>query len=168
LARDWLGSDLAGTRGKAVTSIAVRVGLDALHGEPGALAAVGGSGQRLPRSLVQRLLCDSAVTRFVMGLGNKVIEMSHTTRTLKEHERRAKVMETGGVCQAAGCHHPPGVQLIPHHPDPYASSGTTSFYDTVMVCDSTHHDIHEGGKTIRLKDGRLLGPEGWVPMSGAA
>jgi hypothetical protein len=24
------------------------------------------------------------------------------------------------------------------------------------------HDLHEGGKTLLLKDGRLLGPDGWV------
>jgi hypothetical protein len=84
-------------------------------------------------------------------------------RTLKPHERRAKVMETGGVCQAAGCHPPPGTPLVPHHPDAYARSGTTSFYDTVMFCDRSHDDIHVGGKTLRLKDGRLLGPNGWVP-----
>jgi hypothetical protein len=166
--RDVLDSAGLGTRGKAVPHISIRAGLDALHDQPGALPAVGGSGQSLPASLVRRLVCDSAVTRFVMGLGNKVIELSHTVRTLKEHERKAKIMETGGLCQAAGCHHPPGVRLIPHHPDAYAKSGTTSFYDTVMLCESSHHDVHEGGKTIRLKDGRLLSPEGWVEIRGAA
>jgi hypothetical protein len=98
-----------------------------------------------------------------MGLGGRVIEMSHTARTLKPHERRAKLMETGEVCQAAGCHPPPGTPLVPHHPDAFARSGTTSFFDTVMLCDGSHDDIHVGGKTLRLKDGRLLGPNGWVP-----
>jgi hypothetical protein len=160
--RDWLGSGIAGTRGKVVPHLLVRVGLDAMHGAPGALPAVGRSGKSLPASLVRRWACDSAITRFVMGLGNKVIEMSHTARTLKAHERKAKLMETGGVCQAAGCHPPPGTPVIPHHPEPYARSKTTSFYDTVLFCDGSHHDLHEGGKTLLLKDGRLLGPDGWV------
>jgi hypothetical protein len=47
-------------------------------------------------------------------------------------------------------------------------SGTTSFYDTVMVCDRSHDNIHVGGLTIRLRDGRLLGPNGWVPQIGIA
>jgi hypothetical protein len=97
-----------------------------------------------------------------MSLGNRVIEMSHTARTLKAHERRAKLMETGGVCQAAGCHPPPGTPLIPHHPDAYARSRTTSFDDAVMLCERSHHDVHDGGKTLRLKDGRLLAPDGWI------
>src|SRR4051812_2379199 len=161
--RDWLGSGIAGSRGKVVPHVLVRVGADALAARPGAMPAVGGSGRTLPMSLVKQWLCDSAVTRFVMGIGGRVIEMSHTARTLKPHERRAKLMETGEVCQAAGCHPPPGTPLVPHHPDAFARSGTTSFFDTVMLCDPSHDDVHVGGKTIRLKDGRLLGPNGWVP-----
>jgi hypothetical protein len=58
--------------------------------------------------------------------------------------------------------------LIPHHPDPWVHCGTTSFFDTVMVCDRSHDDIHVGGRTIRLRDGRLLGPNGWIPEIGIA
>lgn len=163
LLRDWLGSGIAGTRGKVVPHIQVRVCADRLDGRPGALSAVGGSGLTLPDSVVKQWLCHSALTRFVMGLGGRLIEMSHTARTLKPHERQAKVVETGGVCQAAGCHPPPGMPLVPHHPDAFARSGTTSFFDTVMLCERSHDDVHVGGKTLRLKDGRLLGPSGWVP-----
>jgi len=165
--RDWLGSGIAGSRGKVVPHLMVRVGLDALHGAPGALPAVALSGRPVPASLVRRWACDSVITRFVMGLGNRVIEMSHTARTAKAHERKAKIMETGGVCQAAGCHPPPGTPLVPHHPEPYARSKTTSFYDTVMFCGRSHHDVHEGGKTVRLKDGRLLNEDGWVRQIAA-
>ena len=165
--RDWLGSGIAGTRGKVVPHLLVRVGLDALHAAPGALPAVGRSGRTLPASLVRRWACDSAITRFVMGLGNRVIEMSHTARTLKAHERTAKLIETGHTCQAAGCHPPPGTPLVPHHPEAFARSRTTSFFDTVMLCDRSHHDLHTGGKTLLLKDGRLLGPDGWAQRSVA-
>jgi hypothetical protein len=160
--RDWLGSGIAGSRGKVVPHVLVRVGAEGMQGRPGAMPAVGGSGGTVPMSLVKQWLCDSAVTRFVMGIGGRVIEMSHTARTLKPHERRAKLMETGEVCQAAGCHPPPGTPLVPHHPDAFARSATTSFFDTVMLCDRSHDDIHVGGRTLRLKDGRLLGPNGWV------
>jgi hypothetical protein len=165
--RDWLGSGIAGTRGKVVPHLLVRIGADAMAGAPGSLPAVGSSGRPLPVSLVRRWACDSVITRFVMGLGNRVIEMSHTARTLKAHERKAKLMETGGVCQAAGCHPPPGTPLIPHHPEAFARSKTTSFFDTVMFCDRSHHDLHEGGKTLLLKDGRLLSPAGWVRQVAA-
>jgi hypothetical protein len=167
--RDWLGSGLAGTRGKVVPHISVLLPVETLHETPGALPAVGGSGSPLSLSLVRKHLCDSAVTRFVLSLGHQVIEASHAVRTLKPHERRAKTVETGGRCEGAFCHSPPGRRLIPHHPEAYAVSGRTSFYDTVLLCEGgCHDDIHVGSKVIRLRNGRLLGPEGWVSELRAA
>jgi len=34
--------------------------------------------------------------------------------------------------------------------------------DTVLLCDQTHHDLHSGKLTIRLKDGRWLNEQGWT------
>jgi hypothetical protein len=98
----------------------------------------------------------------VLSLGRKVLETSHTERSLKAHERRVKRLETGGRCQGAGCTRGPGEHLIPHHVVPWSVCGTTSLVDTVWVCPQTHHDIHVGGKTIRLKDGRYLNEHGWA------
>jgi len=72
--RALLDSRALGARDKAVPHIAVTVGLDALHDLPGALPAIGASGQRLPIGLVRRWLCDSALTRFVLSLGHRVVE----------------------------------------------------------------------------------------------
>jgi hypothetical protein len=160
--RRYLDSGIAGLRDKVAPHLAVTVTLEALHDEPGALPPVAASGARLPRSLVRAWWCDSSVTRFVLGLGRKVIETSHTERTLKPHERRAKRLETGGRCQGAGCRRGPGHRLIPHHPTPWATTGTTSLSDSVLLCEQTHHDVHSGGRILRLKDGRRLGPQGWV------
>jgi hypothetical protein len=98
-----LGSGVLGTRSKVPVQIAVTVSLDALHDQPGALPARTGSGAVVPIGVVQKWLCDSAITRFVLGLGNKVVEISHTERTCKPQERRIKLLETGGICQGAGC-----------------------------------------------------------------
>jgi hypothetical protein len=160
--RRLLDSGALGSRDKVAPHIGVTVSLAALHSAPGALPAVGASGNTFPLSLVHRWMCDSAVTRFVLGLGRKVLEASHTERTLKPHERCAKHVETGGQCQGAGCTRGPGHRLVPHHPEPYSISPVTSLRDSVLLCEQTHQDIHVGGKTIRLKDGRYLGPTGWV------
>jgi hypothetical protein len=157
--RRYLDSGIAGTRDKIAPHLAVTVGLDTLHGAPGALPAVAASGARLPASLVRRWWCDSGVTRFVLSLGRKLIETSHTERTLKAHERRAKQIETGGQCQGAGCRRR---GTIPHHADPWAACHSTSLQDTVLFCESDHHDLHSGGRRIRLKDGRVLDQHGWV------
>jgi hypothetical protein len=165
--RRYLDSGIAGLRDKVAPHLSVTVSLAALHDAPGALGPVAGSGALLPRSLVRAWWCDSAVSRFVLGLGGKVIETSHTERTLKPHERRAKRIETGGGCQGAGCTRGPGSRLVPHHPTPWAVCGTTSLTETVLLCDQSHHDLHSGGHVLRLRDGRLLGPDGWVADGGA-
>ncbi len=67
------------------------------------MPALAASGLSLPLSLVQKWWCDAYVTRYVLGLGQRVLETSHTGRTLKAHERRIKHVETGGQCQSAGC-----------------------------------------------------------------
>jgi hypothetical protein len=160
--RRYLDSGIAGMRDKVAPHLAVTVSAAALHGAPGALPARGASGASLPIGLVRHWLCDSAITRFVLSLGNKVLEASHTARTLKAHERRVKHLETGGVCQGAGCTRGSGHRLVPHHPVAYAVDPITSLADTVLLCERTHQDTHEGGRTILLKDGRYLGPDGWA------
>jgi hypothetical protein len=156
-----LDGGLLGTRDKVPPHLQVTVGLDALHGAPGARAAVAASGARVPLSLVRSWWCESAVSRFVLGLGRRVIETSHTERTLKAHERRAKHVETGGRCQGAGCPRGPGHRLIPHHVDPWARCGSTSLADTVLLCEQTHAQLHHG-QVIRLEDGRRINADGWV------
>ena len=161
--RRYLDSGIAGLRDKVAPHLSVTVGLDTLHAAPGSRPAVAASGARLPGSLVRRWECDSAVTRFVLGLGRKVLAVSHTGRTLTATERRAKRIETGGCCEVAGCARGPGCRLVPHHPTPFAESGTTSLSDSVLICESNHRDLHVGRTVLRLKDGRRLGPDGWLP-----
>ena len=97
----------------------------------------------------------------------KVIAASHTGRTLTRLERRAKHLETGHRCQGAGCPSPPGTPLVPHHPHAYALSGTTSLSDTALLCHGEHTRLHRG-EIIRLRDGRLLGPHGWIEAHDSA
>ena len=164
--RRLLDSGALGLRDKTAPHLLVTVSLDQLQGRPGALPATGAAGTPLAAGLVRRLLCDSRITRLVLSAGRKVLETSHTQRTLKAHERKALHVQWGGRCAGAGCTSPPGTPLIPHHPDPWHLTGITSYTDAVPFCDTTHHDLHEGGKTIRLRDGRRLGPHGWVDPPG--
>ena len=144
--------------------IVVDLTLPTLQGRPAALPARTGTGTLLPRSLWGHLACGAAFTRHVLDLAGKVIESSHTSRTLKAHERRALRSQTGGWCQGAGCTRSTrqaGVVLHPHHGNPWSRCGTTSLQDTADVCDSCHGHLHRGNP-LRLKDGRLLGPDGWI------
>jgi hypothetical protein len=164
--RRYLDSGIAGLRDKVAPHLAVTVSVELLEQLPGALPAVSTTtGARLPAGLVRRWACDSAIGRFVLSTGGRVLELSHTARTLKPHERRAKKIETGNRCQIAGCPCGPSPSgagsLVPHHPDAYARSGTTSLSDTVWICQRCHHDLHSGQRTFRLRDGRWLNENGW-------
>lgn len=164
--RRYLDAGIAGLRDKVSPHIGAVVGLDLLDGVPGALPAVSTTTRRtLPASLVRSWLCDSAISRFVLSLGNKVLETSHTARSLKPHERRAKWIETGGRCQAAHCRCGPHTKIIPHHVDGYARCGTTSIDDTANLGEPCHTDVHVHKRTIRLRDGRRLNENGWIELT---
>ena len=159
--RSLLDSGGLGVRDKVAPHIGVTVPAGSLHREPGGAPARGGSGLRLPLSLVHKWWCDAYVTRYVLGLGHRVVETSHTSRTLKPHERRIKHLETGGQCQGAGCTRGPGCRLVPHHPELFSRCGTTTLRDTVLFCDKDHDALHRG-LTLTLKDGRRINQHGWV------
>lgn len=159
-----LGGDLLGTHDKQPVQVVVTVGADTLDRTPGALPGRTGSGTAVSCDLVRRWACGSALTRHVLALTGQVVATSHTQRTLTRAERRALHTRTGGRCQGAGCSRStcqPGTVLHPHHADPWATTGTTSLADTVHLCDSCHTHVHHGHR-LRLKDGRRLGPDGWV------
>ncbi len=159
--REILNSGQLGQRDKVAPHLGVHTGLNTLNRDPGARPSVGASGLALPLSLVKKWWCDAYVTRYVLGLGHRVLETSHTSRTLKAHERRIKHLETGGQCEGAGCTRGPGCRLIPHHPDAWAACGTTTLSDTALLCDTDHDAVHRG-QTITLKNGRRLNQHGWV------
>ena len=167
--RALLDSGVLGQRHKVAPHVAVTTSLGALHELPGALPAISRTtGTLLPRSLVRRLLCDSSLTRLVLGLRGRVLEISHTERTAKAHERLAVATRWGHRCAEAGCPSPPGTTLIPHHATPWHQTGTTSLADTVPVCQLTHDHLHVRGRTITLRDGRRLDEQGWLDDGRAA
>ncbi len=110
-----LDSGVLGQRGKHVPHIAVTVSLDTLHDLPGALPATGASGQRLPNALVRRWLCDSALTRYVLDLGHRVVENSHTAR------RSPTTNADGSTCRPAA-----GARPRDAHPDPTGRCSRTT------------------------------------------
>src|SRR5206468_2323164 len=93
--------------------------------------------------------------------GRRVLEVSHSRRTATAAERLALDVRWGGRCAAAGCTSPLGTPLVPHHGTPWHRTHRTSLDDTVPLCDRSHDDLHVGGSTLRLRDGRALTPDGW-------
>lgn len=160
--RTLLDSGALGSRGKAVPHVGVLVTVDQLAAlddagpAPGALPARSTTtGCSLAGSVVRRWLADSALVRLVTSLGRRVVETSHTQRTLTATERRLLHAQWGGRCAGAGCAHDSTHGLVPHHGQAWALTGTTSLEDSVPVCDPCHAHVHRHGR-LRLRDGRVL------------
>lgn len=162
--RRLLDSGALGQRDKARPHIAVTVELDFVQGVPGALPARTMSGGRLSRRQIRSLLCQGSFTRLVLDAGRRVIGASHTARTATALERLVVHAQWGGLCAGAGCTRGPatGHPLTPHHGALYSTTGVTALDDTIPLCDGEHHLLQADGQVIRLKDGRWIGPDGWI------
>ena len=74
-------------------------------------------------------------------------------------------LETGGRCAGQGCcpDQPDPLQtLIPHHTVMFSKSGRTGLDESLAFCETSHHDLHEGKKTLLLRDGRYLNENGFT------
>ena len=103
--------------------------------------------------------CDSRLNAVLLDAARTPIGASGTHRHATEKERRALRAIWGDYCAGLGC---PNTDTVPHHVPPWWKTGRTTLADLVPLCKSTHHDVHDGHRTIRLRDGRLINENGWV------
>jgi hypothetical protein len=159
LARDGRGFEGSGNDRPAadITIIATeRTMADA----PGALAPRMSDGTRMRLETIHRLGCAGRIAAVILDAAGKPIGASGTHRNATRRERRALEAQWGG-CAVDGCSQPYS-RTRPHHVIPWWLSKITRLKDLAPVCEHHHHDIHEGGHTLRLRDGRYICPTGWA------
>ena len=161
----YLGAGLGGTHDKVPVQITVTTSTDLIEGKPGALPAKGGSGRPLARSLLRRWWCDSHITALILSRGGRPLRVAHRGRTLTGTERTALHVQSDHRCAAVGCC--PGTpdafrQLVPHHVRRYSDDGITALDESLLLCDTAHHDIHTGKRKLHLRDGRTVNEQGWI------
>ncbi|HEU0102156.1 MAG TPA: hypothetical protein VFR07_07510 [Mycobacteriales bacterium] len=142
--------------------------LGGLQGQPGATPGVLTTARGavpLPTETVRRLGCDGVLAAVLLdALGNPV-GASGTHRHASRRERRALRAQWGPTCAVLGC---ASTRTVPHHVEPWWLSRRTRLRDLLPVCEHHHHDVHEGGRTLRLRDGRLINFTGWGHQHAAA
>ncbi|GAA2231559.1 hypothetical protein GCM10010413_32030 [Promicromonospora sukumoe] len=110
---------------------------------PGLLSSGGGvfseSGGRVPRGLLRRLACDSAVTRVVFGPDGAVVDVGRAQRTVSGQMRRA-VIARDGHCVFPGCDQPPSRCEVHHAVTHWAQGGATSVSNSALLC-WFHHQL---------------------------
>lgn len=125
--------------------------VDTLAGIDGAPAGDLQWGGTIPAATVQRLACDTAITR-ITGLGELEHEITHAARTVPPSRRRALVARDAH-CVFPGCDRP-APWCDGHHLKFWAKGGPTKLDNLGLVCKAHHRKVHEEGWTLERHDGR--------------
>jgi len=167
LGRQGTGSkrDGAGPRPQLI----IRARLDTLAGIKGAPAGELEGGGTVPAETVQRIACDSAVSR-ITGQGELEHELSHASRTLPASTRRA-LEARDRHCVFPGCTRPLS-WCDGHHLVWWTRGGATALPNLAMLCRPHHRMVHEENwRLVRQKDGRFSAippPRAVLPNSRSA
>lgn len=138
---------------------------DALAGAPGAMPATldtrRGSIPVRPSTL-QRMACAAAgVSAVLRDAEGRPVGASGTHRHATRRERRTLRAQWGPRCAVRGCRNR---ATIPHHVIPWWLVRRTRLADLVPLCEHHHRDVHDGHRTLRLRDARLIDEHGWVEI----
>ncbi|MFB9321518.1 HNH endonuclease, partial [Cryptosporangium minutisporangium] len=110
-------------------------------------------GDHLPLAAIQRLACDAAINRIVLGPDDVPLSAGRRTRLVPPTMRRALVVRDQG-CRFHYCTRPPQWTQA-HHVVPWSEGGPTDLTNLILVCDFHHHRIHDHGWTLTF-DGRTV------------
>ncbi len=98
-------------------------------------------GSILPRSTIERWLCDCAIGRVLLRGRSRVLDLGHVTYTPSAAQRRALVARDRG-CIVDGCDRRPR-WCDAHHVLPFPE-GATDLRNLVLPCTRHHKQIHAG------------------------
>jgi len=136
--------------------------IDQLQARPGALPALlhtPGPPVPVARQTLQRLGCHSELNVVILDALGRPVGASTTLRSATSRQRHALTAIWGPWCATAGCTQ---TATVPHHVRPWWQSHQTVLRDLLPLCEHDHHDLHEGHRTLRLKDGRHIDEHGWT------
>ena len=129
--------------------------LETLCGKPGAPAAEMEYSEPISSKTVQRIACDSSISRVIFGPGSVVLDAGRARRVVSSATRRA-LNARDRHCQWPGCERPAGWSAA-HHLVHWTEGGLTDLANLVLLCHRHHWAVHEGGwKLARSTDDRLL------------
>lgn len=128
------------------THLQVTTTVETLRGLGGAPAGEMEFAGLVAGRTVQRLACDSTITRVLVDAGSQVIDVGRSERVVPGATRRALNVRDGG-CRWPGCDRPPAWTSA-HHVIHWGHSGPTDLPNLVLLCRHHHWSVHEGGWTL--------------------
>jgi hypothetical protein len=129
----------------------VNVVIEARDLEPGGsgIGHVVDTGEILPRSSVEALLCDCALHKVVRS-GSNIVDFGVATRSISTPLWNALAIRDQ-QCRFPGCDRPPS-WCEGHHVVWYSKGGRTNLSNLVMLCRRHHRMLHKPGWSARLDD----------------
>ena len=134
--------------GRPIADIAVVSHVDTATGE---LVSQLATGEPLPRSVLDLLSCNAALTGVLYDTAGTPLWRGTTKRTATAAQLRALIARDGGC---VGCHcHPALCQA--HHIRPAAQGGPTTVANMVLLCWNCHNRVHYNQWAVTRRDGRF-------------
>jgi hypothetical protein len=127
------------------------------------------NGDPIPRSVLDRIACDSEISRIVFGPDSQPLDVGRAQRTYTGPQRRA-VIGRDRHCRYPGCDRPPVLGEVHHVAWWGRDGGSTSVHNGILLCWHHHDVVHQhglaitwsspGGWDFRRSDGTLIWPPG--------
>jgi hypothetical protein len=151
-----LDSGLVPQQGSQRTHLNVTASLETLLGLPGAPAAeLEFAPLPISSKTVERLACDSSVTRILLDSESVVIDVGRAKRTISGPARKALNARDRG-CTWPGCERPAS-WTAGHHLKHWIHGGDNQPPNLTLLCYRHHWMVHEGNwQIVRGGDGRML------------
>jgi hypothetical protein len=142
--------------GGSQAQIQVTSSLETLLGLAGAPAAdMELCSLPISAKTVERLACDCAVTRILLGSDSMVIDVGRAKRTVSGPARKALNVRDRG-CTWPGCERPAS-WTAGHHLKHWIHGGTNEPDNLTLLCYRHHWMVHEGNwQIVRGDDGHML------------
>ena len=127
----------------------------------------------IDRRDIDRLLCDSKISRVIMGPDSKPLDVGRSQRAFTDPQRNAIIARDQG-CGWAGCEIPGGWGEVHHHTH-WEHGGPTCIENGCLLCPYHHRFLHRHpdwtttftNQILRIyrPDGRELAPEPWNTLA---
>jgi hypothetical protein len=142
--------------GGSKAQIQVTSSLETLLGLAGAPAAdMELSSLPISAKTVERLACDSSITRILLGSDSTVIDVGRAKRTISGPARKALNVRDRH-CKWPSCERSAS-WCAGHHLKHWAHGGTNEPDNLTLLCTRHHWMVHEGNwQIVRGDDGRML------------
>jgi hypothetical protein len=135
-------------------AIQVTSSVETLLGLAGAPAADMEFSLPISSKIVERLACDSNITRVLLDSESAVIDVGRAKRVSGPARRALNARD--GCCRWPGCDRPPSLSAA-HHVVHWIHGGSTDLDNLILLCHRHHWMVHEGKwQLVRADDGRML------------